>query len=61
MVTLKDLLPMDFLSNNLKIYVGNNLVHDDSKSKRYITFSSYIDYVVEDIVTYNNDVEIYLD
>lgn len=61
MVRLVDLLPMDFLSNDIKLYVKERLVYEDGGlAKRYKAFSSYADYIVDDISANNREVHIYL-
>ena len=57
---LKDLLPTSLLMHDIRIYVGEKLVHDDSFSKRWITFTRYKDYEVIDVACGNFDVTIYL-
>lgn len=57
---LKDILPTSLLMHDIRVYVGERLVHDDSFSKRWITFTRYKDYEVIDITSGEYEVTIYL-
>jgi hypothetical protein len=45
---------------DIRVFIDEKLVHDDSYSKRYITFSKYYMYEVIDIIASDRDVSFYL-
>ena len=59
-MVLKDILPTSLLMHDIRIYLGERLVHDDSFSKRWVTFTRYQNYEVVDIASGDYNVTIYL-
>ena len=48
------------MMKDIRVFIDDKLVHDDSYSKRYITFSKYYMYEVIDIIASDRDVSFYL-
>lgn len=59
-MVFKDLFYTSLMMKDIRVFVDEKLVHDDSYSKRYITFSKYYMYEVIDIIASDRDVSFYL-
>ena len=59
-MVFKDLFYTSLMMKDIRVFIDDKLVHDDSYSKRYITFSKYYTYEVIDIIASDRDVSFYL-